>query len=80
MGRHSRARWDRLEAIRGLKTINEIAQEHGVHPAQVGQWKKAIQEQVDTLFEGKRGPQPVDAYSEPERLVIAGPRSRRAPK
>lgn len=31
-----------LEAIRGLKTINEIAQEHGVHPAQVGQWKKGI--------------------------------------
>ena len=57
-----------LEAIRGLKTINEIAQEHGVHPAQVGQWKKAIQEQVGTLFEGNRGPQPVDAYSEPERL------------
>ena len=36
--------------------------------AQVGQWKKAIQEQVSTVFEGKRGPQPVDAYSEPERL------------
>ncbi|MFA5732349.1 MAG: transposase, partial [Acidithiobacillus sp.] len=44
-----------LEAIRGAKTINEIAQEHGVHPAQVGQWKKAIQEQVGTLFEGKYG-------------------------
>ncbi|MBU2818237.1 MAG: IS3-like element ISAfe17 family transposase [Acidithiobacillus sp.] len=57
-----------LEAIRGLKTINEIAQEHGVHPAQVGQWKKAILEQVGTLFEGKRGPQPIDAHSDPEHL------------
>jgi transposase len=26
-----------LEAIHGVKTINQIAQEHGVHPAQVGQ-------------------------------------------
>ena len=57
-----------LEAIRGLKTINEIAQEHGVHPAQVGQWKKGILEQVGTLFEGKRGPQSIDAHSDPEHL------------
>lgn len=25
-----------LEAIRGAKTVNEIAQEFGVHPTQVG--------------------------------------------
>ncbi|CDQ11886.1 transposase (fragment) [Acidithiobacillus ferrivorans] len=35
-----------LEAIRGVKTVNEIAQEHGVHPTQVTQWKKAVQEQA----------------------------------
>jgi transposase-like protein len=29
-----------LEAIRGVKTVNQIAQEFGVHPTQVGQWKK----------------------------------------
>ena len=57
-----------LEALRGVKTINEIGQEYGVHPVQVGQWKKAIQEQASTLFEGKRGPKPVAAYREPERL------------
>lgn len=45
-----------LEALRGVKTINEIGQEYGVHPVQVGQWKKEIQEQAKTLFEGKRGP------------------------
>jgi hypothetical protein len=33
-----------LEALRGVKTINEIGQEYGVHPVQVGQWKKKIQE------------------------------------
>ncbi|MGB4854343.1 MAG: IS3 family transposase, partial [Candidatus Dechloromonas phosphoritropha] len=31
-----------LEAVRGMKTINEIGQEYGVHPVQVGQWKKEI--------------------------------------
>jgi transposase-like protein len=57
-----------LEAVRGVKTINQIAQEHGVHPVQVGQWKKEILERAGTLFEGKRGPKPVNEYSEPERL------------
>ena len=27
-----------LEAVRGVKTINEIAQDYGVHPVQVSQW------------------------------------------
>ena len=57
-----------LEAIHGVKTINQIAQEHSVHPAQVGQWKKEILERAGTLFEGKRGPKAVNEYSEPERL------------
>ena len=57
-----------LEAVRGVKTINEIGQEYGVHPVQVGQWKKEILEQASTLFEGKRGPKPVAAHREPELL------------
>lgn len=57
-----------LEALRGVKTINEIGQEYGVHPVQVGQWKQAIQAQSKTLFEGKRGPKPVAAYEDTERL------------
>ena len=57
-----------LEAVRGMKTLNEIGQEFGVHPVQVGQWKKAILEQAKTLFEGKRGPKPMAAHQEPEVL------------
>ncbi|MFA7243659.1 MAG: transposase, partial [Sulfuricellaceae bacterium] len=57
-----------LEALRGAKTINEIGQEFSVHPVQVGQWKKEIQEQAKTLFEGKQGPKPVAAHREPEVL------------
>ena len=39
-----------LQALRGVKTINEIAQDYGVHPVQVSQWKKEIQEQAKSLF------------------------------
>ena len=53
---------------RVITLINEIGQEYGVHPVQVGQWKKAIQEQAKTLFEGKRGPKPMAAHQEPELL------------
>jgi transposase-like protein len=31
-----------LEAVRGTKTINEIAQDNSVHPTQVSQWKKEL--------------------------------------
>ena len=57
-----------LEALRGAKTINQIGQEYDVHPVRVGLWKKEIQAQAKTLFEGKRGPQPVAAHREPELL------------
>jgi len=57
-----------LEGIRGLRTTHEIGQEHGVHPVQVGQWKKEIVERAKTLFEGKRGPKVVDEHSDEERL------------
>jgi transposase-like protein len=43
-----------LEALRGLRTVNEIAGEHGIHPAQVSQWKKQLQEGVSEIFSTKR--------------------------
>ncbi len=64
-----------LEALRSGKTINQISQEFGVHPIQVGQWKKVIQENAKQLFEGKRGPKPVDAQSEPEEGMTAARRA-----
>ena len=57
-----------LEAVRGVKTVNEIAQDFGVHPTQVGQWKRELQEQAGSLFDAKRGPEPVDESASPERL------------
>jgi transposase-like protein len=43
-----------LEALGGRKTINQIAQEYGVHPVQIGQWKREIQAQVvDDNYRGR---------------------------
>jgi transposase len=57
-----------LEAIHGVKTLNEIAQEYGVHPVQVSTWKKELKDQASTLFEQKRGPKPFDPVKDPEKL------------
>ncbi len=57
-----------LEAAKGHKTINEIALEFGVHPTQAGLWKKALLENAAQIFDVKRGPKPVDAATDPERL------------
>ena len=57
-----------LEAVRNLKTVNEIAQEFEVHPTQVGQWKRELQEQAAGLFEVKRSVRPADPSASPERL------------
>ena len=56
------------EALGGMKAIHQIAQEYGVYPMQVGQCKREIQAQAKSVFEGKRGPQPVSAESAPDRL------------
>jgi transposase-like protein len=57
-----------LEAIRGTKTLNEIAQEFAVHPTQVGEWKKTLLSQASGIFDTKRGPKPDDPATSPERL------------
>jgi transposase len=57
-----------LEAVRGVKTINEIGQQYGVHPVQVGQWKRELLEQAESLFARKRGPKTEDGPDDTERL------------
>jgi len=29
-----------VDAIRGKKTVNELAAQYGVHPVQISQWKR----------------------------------------
>jgi len=57
-----------LEAIRGLKTVNEIGQDFGVHPTQVTLWKKELTDQAVSVFDVKRGTKPVEPSTSPDRL------------
>ena len=40
-----------LEAIKGLKTVNQLASEHQLHPNQVSQWKRQLLEEGATIFD-----------------------------
>lgn len=42
-----------LEAAKGVKTVNQIASEYGLHPNQVSSWKKQLLTEGPVLF--KRG-------------------------
>jgi transposase-like protein len=43
-----------LEAIKGQRTINEIASAFEVHPNQVTQWKKQVVSQLSDIFSNGR--------------------------
>lgn len=49
-----------LEAIKGGKTIAQLASEYGVHPNQIGQWKKRLLKELPGVFSGKRKKQEKD--------------------
>ncbi|HID97318.1 MAG TPA: hypothetical protein EYP57_03900 [Thermodesulfobacteriaceae bacterium] len=39
-----------LEAVKGEKTLAQLAGVYGVHPSQIGQWKKKLLGNLLTLF------------------------------
>lgn len=39
-----------IEAARGIKTVNQIAEENELHPVQVSQWKKELLDGAHTVF------------------------------
>ncbi len=43
-----------LEALKGQKTLAELARIYEVHPNQIGQWKKKVLEELPQVFNGKR--------------------------
>lgn len=43
-----------LEATKNEKTVNQIASEYAVHPAQVSEWKKMLLERADIVFQGRK--------------------------
>lgn len=44
-----------LEAIEGLRTVNEIASDLGVHPSQIALWKKQALDAIPEAFSSQRG-------------------------
>jgi len=44
-----------LEALRGERTIHELAAEYGVHPVHITQWKKVVLEEGPQRFSNRRG-------------------------
>jgi transposase len=43
-----------LEAIKGEKTLTQLSSEFGVHPNQIGQWRKQVLETLPDLFSNRR--------------------------
>jgi len=42
-----------LEAIKGIKTLSEIAGEFEIHPVMVGNWKKEMLEHLQSIISCK---------------------------
>ncbi len=57
-----------LEAVKGTKTVNEIASTHGLHPNQITLWKKQPLEELPVLFSDKRVKANKDQEALEERL------------
>ncbi len=43
-----------LEALKGLKTVNELASTYGVHPTQIAHWKHHLQKEMPEIFSARR--------------------------
>ncbi len=66
-----------IEAIKGIKTLAELASEFQVHPAQISQWKRHAVEGLPGLFQGpslpaKRSPEAITGplYEQIGRLKV----------
>jgi len=72
MGRHKFSKEFKakvaLEAIKGAKPLNELAQEFGVHPNQITQWKKKLLEVAPEVFGRKKDREAEKVIEERDRL------------
>ena len=57
-----------LEAVKGEKTITQIASEYGIHPNQIGQWKKRLLEDLPGLFSDRRRKEEKEDAAETDEL------------
>ncbi len=54
-----------LEALKGQKTLNELASAYGVHPVQIAHWKRQAQEGMSGVFAS-----PGDRQSKADQALI----------
>jgi transposase-like protein len=52
-----------LEAVKGIKSMSELASEYEVHPTQISKWKKQVLKELPGIFSDRRKQ---DADSEEE--------------
>ena len=57
-----------LEAIKGIKTVQQIAVDFDVHPVQVSEWKKRLNTQASSVFESGKESPPEDFEAERTEL------------
>ncbi len=57
-----------LEAIKGQRTLNELAKEYDVHPNQIGMWKKKLLEVAPEVFSRGKDRDVERAKEERDRL------------
>jgi transposase-like protein len=43
-----------LEAVKGIKSMSELASEYEVHPNQISKWKKQVLEELPGIFSDRR--------------------------
>jgi len=58
-----------IEAIKGIKTTSEIAQEYEIHPVMVSNWKKEMMSHLPDVFDKNKRPKTEkDVEKEKDRL------------
>ena len=53
-----------LEALKGLRSVQEIAQQFQVHPNQITEWKKQLLENAAEIFSKDRKPEQVPSVKD----------------
>jgi transposase-like protein len=57
-----------MDAIKGHKTVNELASIYGVHPPPITPWKHQLQQEVPHIFSARRAKREQDQDALQARL------------
>jgi transposase-like protein len=59
-----------IEALKGIKSLSEIAKEFQIHPGQISDWKKLLQKRLPDIFGRDKSPDSADQSAELMRAKI----------